>query len=796
MGCKECGKPKCNGECGCKSPKVLQINNPAEYITFHKVSIPAAMGDSTTNPPKIGAYRNALVYYEADHTSWMYSTDGIPTKLTNGLTDYNEAVNLPQINGHTLIGNQSSSDLGLQGELTAGNGIDLNGTEIKAKIGDGLEFDSNGEIDIADIEQYAHFFDTVADMQAADLSAGEFAITAGYYAVNDGGGAKYKIANSSETADGGSIIALNNNLKATLIIENGEVNVKQFGAKGDGTTDDSTAINNALSFKGNDKITITFVGSETYLSTGIKYIYSNTTIDLNSSTILGSGDSVWRCDKDSVCSAGYTGINNVVIKNGTFKNETHFSFFHSTNIKVENILFDDAHQAWHIFDLGGVSGFTMKNCEIYGNGNADWSTQVPAIEAIQTDFASQLGQPDWSSIQPNVVYDNIPTRDVLIENCYFHKKDSDTQCSSAIGTHSHDIGAGVTDPIQNVTIRGCKFEGWYKHAITWMKVKNVLIENCEFIPLEQLYSGSAGITAAIRITSSLTNYGTFSTENIVIRNNKMISENDDYDRPFAWLEEYYEDYPSKNIVLSGNLFKCNTADFLVLKNATDIEVRNNNVEACHNFIECTRESITANLNIYDNFVNLKGLNPEFLRSTTNAVSPYWVVNGLNDHNNIVTKVINDTLTTINKSAFVSKCTLDSNKTYSSTSGTFIVFDSASNPLVFPDGNDLKPIRLIRDFKISGRITAKTSSGGSIDSLRLRVWDMVKGEVYEDKTVRFTGISSFTDWQSFELPTIWVHDNNLKVRSNVGPRFACSVFIKTTGSVEVSADDTAVNFYNW
>lgn len=82
MGCKECGKPKCNGKCGCKSPKVLQINNPAEYITFHKVSIPAAMGDSTTNPPKIGAYRNALVYYEADHTSWMYSTDGIPTLVT------------------------------------------------------------------------------------------------------------------------------------------------------------------------------------------------------------------------------------------------------------------------------------------------------------------------------------------------------------------------------------------------------------------------------------------------------------------------------------------------------------------------------------------------------------------------------------------------------------------------------------------------------------------------------------------------------------------------------------------
>ena len=478
MGCKECGKPKCNGECGCKSPKVLQINNPAEYITFHKVSIPAAMGDSMTNPPKIGAYRNALVYYEADHTSWMYSTDGIPTKLTNGLTDYNEAVNLPQINGHTLIGNQSSPDLGLQGELTAGNGIELDGTEIKAKIGDGLEFDNNGEINIANIEQYAHFFDTVADMQAADLSAGEFAATAGYYAINDGGGAKYKITNSSETADGGSIIALNNNLKATLIVEHGEVNVKQFGAKGDGITDDSPNINNALSFKGNNQITVTFVGSETYLSTGITYIYSNTIIDLNGSTILGSPDNVWQCDKDSVCSAGYTGINNIVIKNGTFKNETHFRFFHSTNIKVEDILFDDAHKAWHVFDLGGVKGFTMKNCEFYGNGNTDWATQMPSIEAIQTDFASRGSQPNWEYIQPDVVYDNIPTVDVSIEKCYFHKKDTDTQCSTAIGTHSNDIAAGQVLPIQNITLRDCKFEGWYRNAIHFIKVKNVLIENC------------------------------------------------------------------------------------------------------------------------------------------------------------------------------------------------------------------------------------------------------------------------------------------------------------------------------
>lgn len=132
MGCKECGKPKCNGKCGCKSPKVLQINNPAEYITFHKVSIPAAMGDSTTNPPAVGKYKNVLLYYEADQTSWLYSTDGIPTKLANGVTNYEDAVNLPQINGHTLIGNKTSHELGLQSELIAGDNIQIEDNTISA----------------------------------------------------------------------------------------------------------------------------------------------------------------------------------------------------------------------------------------------------------------------------------------------------------------------------------------------------------------------------------------------------------------------------------------------------------------------------------------------------------------------------------------------------------------------------------------------------------------------------------------------------------------------------------------
>lgn len=135
MGCKECGKPKCNGKCGCKSPKVLQINNPAEYITFHKVSIPAAMGDSTTNPPKIGAYRNALVYYEADRTSWMYSTDGIPTLVTGEQGPTGPQGPAGTITIGTTTAGETGSDAEVENVGTPENAI-LNFTIPKGDKGD------------------------------------------------------------------------------------------------------------------------------------------------------------------------------------------------------------------------------------------------------------------------------------------------------------------------------------------------------------------------------------------------------------------------------------------------------------------------------------------------------------------------------------------------------------------------------------------------------------------------------------------------------------------------------------
>lgn len=109
-------------ECNCKkdkclSPAVLQIDNHDCPTVFHKVTFPAAMGDDETNPPRNGQYRNVLLVYEANGHAYMFSSDGIPTRITgeggSGTTDYDELTNKPSIEGNELVGDSSLEDIGV-----------------------------------------------------------------------------------------------------------------------------------------------------------------------------------------------------------------------------------------------------------------------------------------------------------------------------------------------------------------------------------------------------------------------------------------------------------------------------------------------------------------------------------------------------------------------------------------------------------------------------------------------------------------------------------------------------------
>ena len=75
-------------------------------------------------------------------------------------------------------------------------------------------------------EEIVQVFDTVADMKLADLKDGMTVQTLGYYEVNDGGGATYKITDTESQSEYQE--ELENGLYASLIIED-VINVKQIG---------------------------------------------------------------------------------------------------------------------------------------------------------------------------------------------------------------------------------------------------------------------------------------------------------------------------------------------------------------------------------------------------------------------------------------------------------------------------------------------------------------------------------------------------------------------------------------
>ena len=90
--CDRChGEPANYKVMGCP-PKAIQINNPCCPVLFHRVDIPAIVGDDTTYPPENGLYKNVLLVYEATGNVYMYSSDGIPTKLTSNIDELEKMI--------------------------------------------------------------------------------------------------------------------------------------------------------------------------------------------------------------------------------------------------------------------------------------------------------------------------------------------------------------------------------------------------------------------------------------------------------------------------------------------------------------------------------------------------------------------------------------------------------------------------------------------------------------------------------------------------------------------------------
>ncbi len=133
------------------------------------------------------------------------------------------------------------------------------------------------------------YFDTIDELKSSTnrgLREGDVCETLGYHEPGDGGGAKYKITYNPAAVEDGKLVhylSYSDTLRAELILGD-TINVHQFGAVGDGRTDDTDAIQAAID--NSDSRVVEFSNNKTYVTRNAIKIHNDNTVIHGNGAIL------------------------------------------------------------------------------------------------------------------------------------------------------------------------------------------------------------------------------------------------------------------------------------------------------------------------------------------------------------------------------------------------------------------------------------------------------------------------------------------------------------------------------
>ncbi|WP_147534578.1 glycosyl hydrolase family 28-related protein [Bacillus marasmi] len=261
------------------------------------------------------------------------------------------------------------------------------------------------------------------------------------------------------------------------------LNVRTYGAKGNGTNDDTMAIQEALDqVKKSNKIIQVYIPSGNYKLTKTLKIYRNTHLILEENSIfLRSHNNSFMINGDyGDTYDGYNGNGNIVIEGGIWEGNildypdsyNAIGIARAKNITIKNVVFRDI-SSFHAIDLSSSENVLIENCKFLGFKDTTPNKSRFYSEAIQISEHTIFGFNAFGT------FNGTPNKNVEIKNCIFGE-------SGTKGTTAWPVGIGnhytVYDKYNsNIKIHNNSFQGMTFAGIRNFKWYDTIIKNNKFI---------------------------------------------------------------------------------------------------------------------------------------------------------------------------------------------------------------------------------------------------------------------------------------------------------------------------
>ena len=363
---------------------------------------------------------------------------------------------------------------------------------------------------------YNTFAEMVDSIMSGNVEMGMICSTLGYHSVNDNGGGKYLVTTDAGLVDDSNNIIFEPNkladlgIKLQLLLGTDEyVTVEQFGAYGDGKTDDSKYITSAL----NSGYPIRFKRNGKYKMTTPIVLRDGMELDFNNSTITFSACNGFIAPQN-------TNISNIVVKNLNMI-QTAVSAInlncHVTNLTLENIHIDNPRLETII--IKSMSGCEFKHLHIKGNTSNTSIVYGYGIGELSDDYERKMSS-----------FKNI---DILNSREAFNIKHSPN------GTICIEDVVYKSEPVDYTYLLNVSDS---KGTPSDVIVNNATVYNADMI----LYNNSKGSVILENISahdcnSLLTQY--HEESNIILRGNISMHSNDGVEKDIYWYLNgvlYYE----------------------------------------------------------------------------------------------------------------------------------------------------------------------------------------------------------------------------------------------------------------